>query len=59
MTMDEKFEILEDCGIATIEEIGLAIALRGFNHQTFNDVLFIRTGYNDFNTFVESELEED
>lgn len=45
--------ILEDMGIATSEELGLAIALCGKSEHTLNKVLFIRTGYRDIEQYLE------
>lgn len=49
------WEMLEELGIATREELGLAVALCGISEQTLNSVLFIRTGYRT----IEQLLEED
>lgn len=49
------WEMLEELGIATREELGLAVALCGISEHTLNSVLFIRTGYRT----IEQLLEED
>ena len=62
---DNRFEIIWDTmveyGIATDEELGLAVALCGRSINTLNDVLYIRTGYCDIEQFEAEEFgdEED
>ena len=42
--------------IATDEELELVTSINGLNMETLNDVLYVRTGYRDWNQFVESEM---
>ena len=49
--------IMEDEGIATREELGLAVALCGQSEQTLNNVLYIRTGYRDIEQYLEEYFE--
>ena len=51
----EIWETLENWGIATQEEIGLAVALCGTSEQTLNQVLYIRTGYRTIEQMFEEE----
>lgn len=51
MMWDEMVEI----GIATDEELGLAVALCGMNMQTLEKVLYIRTGYRSLEQMNEEE----
>lgn len=55
--MEKEFFVLWDImtayGVATDEEIGLAIALCGRTKETLNSVLYIRTGYRDIEQFLE------
>ena len=53
----EIWETLENWGIATQEEIGLAVALCGTSEQTLNNVLYIRTGYRTIEQMFEEEGE--
>lgn len=58
MKMDKIMEMWEqmvDLGIATDEEIGLAIALCGRTIQTLESVLYIRTGYRSLDQMMEEE----
>lgn len=42
--------------IATDEELELVTSINGLNMETLNDVLYVRTGYRDWDQFVESEM---
>lgn len=57
--MDEKMNMMWDemveMGIATDEELGLAVALCGTNMQTLESVLYIRTGYRSLEQMNEEE----
>ena len=58
MRMDDvmrMWDTMVELGIATNEEIGLAVALCGRTIQTLESVLYIRTGYRS----IEQMLEED
>ena len=52
------WEILVDNFVATDEELGLACALCGTNENTLKSVLYIRTGYNSLEQFLEELGEE-
>lgn len=52
------WDMIEELGIATREEIGLAVALCGTSEETLNKLLYIRTGYNNIEQILE-EMEED
>lgn len=52
------WETMEELGIATTEELGLAVALCGMTEQTLNQVLFIRTGYKTIEQMMEEEEDE-
>ena len=54
MTNDEFFDFLVEYGIATEEEIRLVTSINGYNEETLNDILYVRTG----NRSVEQFLEE-
>ena len=51
-------EQLEEMGIATINEINLVTAINGYNMDTINDIIYVRTGYRDFDSLVEAQDEE-
>lgn len=48
--MDEKemMEILIDQGIATETEIQLVVDINGYNKEALRNILYSRTGYQDF-----------
>jgi hypothetical protein len=48
MTVEEIWNKLEDDGIATYDELCLATSLDGYSKETLYDVLYIRTGYRNF-----------
>ena len=54
MTNDEFFDFLVEYGIATEEEILLVSKINGYNEETLNDILYVRTE----NRSVEQFLEE-
>lgn len=46
-------EQLEEMGIATINEINLVTAINGYNIDTINDIIYVRTGCRDFDQLLE------
>ena len=58
MELNEIFNYLEDMQIATAEEIQLITAINGWNIETANDILYVRTGYRDLEQYTEYEDEE-
>ena len=53
------WEMITEFGIATEEELGLAVALCGMTEQTLNSVLYIRTGYRTIEQWMNGEKEEE
>lgn len=45
MTINEYWNYLINNGIATEEELQLVTSINGYNEDTLNDVLYVRTGY--------------
>ena len=49
---DRKLEsfrdYLIDSGIATSDKIDLVTQINGYNEKSFNDILYVRTGYRSF-----------
>lgn len=41
--------------IATDEELELVTSINGLNMEALNDVLYVRTGYRDWEQYMESE----
>lgn len=40
------WELLVDMGIATDEELQLVTSINGYNIDTLNDIIYVRTGYH-------------
>ena len=53
MTNDEFFDFLVEYGIATEEEILLVSKINGYNEETLNDILYVRTGNRSAEQFLE------
>ena len=49
--------IVHEYGIATEEELSLVTAIDGYNEDTLNNVIYVRTGYNDIYQLIEEEQE--
>lgn len=51
---------LIDNGIATEAELQLITSINGYNIDTLNDVLYVRTGYRDYEQYTGAdELDDD
>lgn len=64
LTSDEKqynelWYLIIDNNIATEDELDLISYINGWNIETLNDVLYVRTGYRDAQQYKECELKED
>lgn len=53
MTTEEMYNYLVDFNIATEEEIDLVTTINGDNEDTYEDILFVRTGYRSFDQLLE------
>lgn len=59
MSIDEMWDFLVDYGIATDDEIALVAYINGKNEKSMKDILYVRTGYSNFDQYLEeSELDE-
>lgn len=58
MTVDNMFDILTTFEIASEEAIHLVSCINGYSKETMSDILYARTGYRDFETFLEDILLE-
>jgi len=53
------YDQIVELGIATAEEINLVKCIRGGSWmEVFNDIIYVRTGYSDFDSFIEDEMNE-
>ena len=55
MTVNNMFYILTAFEIASEEAIHLVSCINGYSKETMLDILYARTGYRDFETFLEVE----
>lgn len=54
MTISEMWDtIVEEYGIATWEELELVTAIDGYNEDTLNNVIYVRTGYRNIEQLLE------
>ena len=42
-----------DLDIATEEELSLVTSINGYNEESLNDIIYIRTGYRDIEQLME------
>lgn len=56
MDTHEMYDYLVDMGIATDAEVSLVTSINGFNEETLSSILYVRTGYSDFEQLDEDEL---
>lgn len=53
------WDAIIEYGIATAEELELVTSINGYNNDTLNDVIYVRTGYRDIEQLSEGcEIEE-
>lgn len=58
MELNEIYDYFVEYGIATEEEIQLVTDINGWNEDTFNDILFARSGYRDMEQYLMYEDED-
>ena len=58
MDVEAMWDFLLDYGIATDEEIQLVTDINGYKESTLEDILYVRTGYHNFDQCKEEFLEE-
>ena len=51
----ELWDAIVEHGIATEEELELVTAINGYNEDTLNDVIYVRTGYRNIEQLLEEE----
>ena len=49
------WDTIIEYGIATDEELLLVTAINGYNEDTLNDVIYVRTGYRNIEQLLEEE----
>jgi len=55
MTLDETWDYLIERDIATEDELTLITTINGYNIDTLNDVLFVRTSYRSIEQMEDCE----
>ena len=58
MTYEEKYDFLTENGIATDDEINLVVKINGYAEEQLDNILFVRTGYTDFESYIYYECGE-
>ena len=51
--IEDAIAFLEEEGIATGEEIDLVTKINGYNLETINDIIYVRTGCRDYEQLLE------
>ena len=49
------WDAIVERGIATEEELELITAINGYNEDTLNDVIYVRTGYRNIGQLLDEE----
>ena len=55
MELNNIYDYFVERGIATNDEIDLVTSINGWNEETLNDILYVRTGYRNVEQYIESE----
>lgn len=54
--IEDMWDLIIDYKIATEEELQLVTNINGYNSETLNDIIYVRTGYRDLIQYEESEI---
>ena len=52
-TINEVWDLLIEYGVATQEELELVTCINGYNIDTLNDVIYVRTGFRNLDQLME------
>lgn len=55
--LEELWDLIIEYNIATDDEIRLVTSINGYNMESLNDIIYVRTGYRNIEQ-LEDELEE-
>lgn len=55
-TVEEIWDYLIESGIATEEELCLVTSMSGYNVETMNSVIYVRTGYRSLDQLKEEDV---
>ena len=53
--LNKIFDFIGEWNIATEEEIQLVTNINGWNEDSLNDIIYVRSGYRDMEQYKESE----
>ena len=53
MNRYDIWDAIIEYGIATAEELELVTSINGYNENTLNDVVYVRTGYRNIEQLLE------
>ena len=56
-TINEVWDLLIEYGVATQEELELITCINGYDIDTLNDVIYVRTGYRNIEQ-IQDEIAE-
>ena len=56
--IESTWDYLVDTGIATEKELQLITNINGYNMESLNDVIYVKTGYRTAEQLQEEETEE-
>ena len=59
ITLDQAWDYLVEYGIATVDELQLVTCINGYNLETLQYVLDVRTGYKNFAQVMGEDEDED
>lgn len=54
-SITDIWDYLVNNGTATDDELQLITSINGYNIDTLNDVIYVRTGYRDIETLLEED----
>ena len=54
---EETWDFILEYGIANEEELKLVTNINGYNLETLNDIIYVRSGYEDMEQYIEMEIE--
>ena len=53
---EETWDFILEYGIANEEELKLVTNINGYNLETLNDIIYVRSGYEDMEQYIEMEI---
>ena len=53
--LNEMYDEMIERGVCTFKEIELVTSINGYNEGALNDIVYVRTGYNTLDQYIEYE----